>query len=523
MGLTIDFAGQSSGTEIQLCAGCHSRRQSLGPDSRVSGSAFSDDFRLALLRQGLYHADGQILDEVYVYGSFLQSKMQARGVQCSDCHEPHGLSTRAEGNALCVECHNPNGNPRFPSLKNALFDGPEHHFHEPGRAGALCVNCHMPAQTYMVVDPRRDHSFRVPRPDLSVALGAPNACTNCHRDRDDVWAAEQVKGWYPEGRGGSPHFASVLAAGRNGNQRAGLLLSTLATDESQSAIVRATALDLLRGYDPLNAGGLTDLLTDETPLVRRAAVRLQELAPVQARVARLLPGLEDPARSVRIEAARLLLDITPQALPAQAGPALEAAITEYQASLFATSDFPETQANLGGLAYRVGNFRAAEMALRSALEMDPYFGQVWVQLGELLQSSGHSAEAIKTLRDGVAKLPDEGPLHNGLGLLLAEQGSFAESAESLKQAAELMPENARVRYNLSLALERLGETEAAGSAMREALARAPRDPDIIYAMGLHLMNAGDLTQAETLASRLLELFPTSTAGQQLFDEIRRRR
>ena len=523
VGFTISFHRNSPKTETELCAGCHSRRQSLGPDSRVPGSTLSDDFRLALLRQGLYHADGQILDEVYVHGSFLQSKMHAKGVRCSDCHEPHDLSTRAEGNDLCVACHNPIGNPRFPSLKKALFDGLEHHFHELGSPGALCVSCHMPARTYMVVDPRRDHSFRVPRPDLSVTLGTPNACTACHDDRDDLWAAGQVRAWYPGGRSGTPHFASTLAAARNGSHDAGLRLSALAADRTQSAIVRATALDLLLGYDPLNASGLADLLTDEAPLVRRAAVRLQGLAPPRLRVIRLLPRLKDPVRLVRIEAARLLLGVPPAAIPTDFRPTFAAAVFEYQASLLATADFPETQANLGGLAYRIGNTQAAEEAFRTALEMDPYFAQVWVQLGELLHAGGRSREALSTLREGVSKVPDEGLLHNALGLLLAEQGALADSAESLKRAAEHMPGNARVRYNLSLALERLGEIEAAGAAMHEALERAPDDPDIIYALGVHLLKTGDLDKAEAQASRLLELFPARSEGKQLLDEIRRQR
>ena len=43
-------------------------------------------------------------------------------------------------------------------------------------AGAQCVACHMPTETYMQVDPRHDHSLRVPRPAQTVALGVPNAC-----------------------------------------------------------------------------------------------------------------------------------------------------------------------------------------------------------------------------------------------------------------------------------------------------------------------------------------------------------
>ena len=141
--------------------------------------------RVALLEPGLYHPDGQILEEVYVYGSFVQSRMHSAGVTCSDCHDPHALNVRSAGNALCSRCH-----------QSAAYDTPAHHFHEPESTGASCVECHMPATTYMVNDPRRDHSIRVPRPHLSVQLGTPNACTDCHTDRSADWAAGFVDLWY---------------------------------------------------------------------------------------------------------------------------------------------------------------------------------------------------------------------------------------------------------------------------------------------------------------------------------------
>ena len=156
---------------------------------------FLDAYLPALLEPGLYHSDGQIDGEVYEYGSFLQSRMHAASVTCSDCHDPHSLKLRAEGNALCAQCHLPE-----------RFDLSAHHNHEPGSAGAQCVNCHMPTKTYMVVDARRDHSIRVPRPDLSISLGTPNACTPCHADRPAQWAAEAVAGWYPGGRQTTPHY-----------------------------------------------------------------------------------------------------------------------------------------------------------------------------------------------------------------------------------------------------------------------------------------------------------------------------
>ena len=178
-GLIVDFRGHDSRYQVDTCARCHSRRRQVSAED-AHGRHLLDDFLPSLLRDDLYHADGQILDEVYVYGSFLQSKMYAAGVRCTDCHDAHSAGLKAPGNDLCVQCHQPHNNRRFATLKARHYDSTTHHFHPAGSPGAQCVNCHMPAKTYMVVDPRRDHSFRIPRPDLSVKLGTPNACTGCH-------------------------------------------------------------------------------------------------------------------------------------------------------------------------------------------------------------------------------------------------------------------------------------------------------------------------------------------------------
>jgi len=190
--------------ELDGCAACHSRRKVITRE-QSPGGPFLDGYLPALLEPGLYHTDGQIDGEVYEYGSFLQSRMHAAGVTCSNCHDPHSAKLRVEGNALCAQCHLPE-----------RFEAREHHHHEPGSAGAQCVNCHMPTKNYMVVDVRRDHSIRVPRPDLSAPLGTPNACTQCHAGRSADWAAQAVSAWFPRGRQTMPHFGTALHAGRSG-------------------------------------------------------------------------------------------------------------------------------------------------------------------------------------------------------------------------------------------------------------------------------------------------------------------
>ncbi len=406
-GLTIAFDRESASAEIELCAGCHSRREPLSDASPLPGTPFHDAYRLALLRDGLYHPDGSILDEVYVYGSFLQSRMYAAGVSCSDCHDPHRAQPMASGNAVCTTCHAPDGDTRFAALSSGLYHDPAHHFHEEGSAGALCVNCHMIERTYMGIDPRRDHSFRVPRPDLSVETGAPNACTDCHQDRDATWAAAEIAERFPERQQGEPHYAQALAKGRLDAAAAARDLLSIARDEALPGIVRATALDLLRGAGAAEyARRAQTLLSDPDPLVRAAAAALQALLPVEEQAAALRPALTDPRRAVRIAAARTLV-----AAPQQSDPTLAAevaaAMGDWQDSLMAKTDFPETHAAIGGSWLVMNNYRGAERAFQEAVRLDPQMVSAWSILIRMRAALGDRQGALRLLGEALAANPGE--------------------------------------------------------------------------------------------------------------------
>ena len=222
--------------ELDSCAGCHARRKVIAPDTGPA-THFLDSYLPSYLVAGAYHADGQIDGEDFEYGSFVQSKMHAAGVTCSNCHEPHSLKLRAEGNDLCAQCHMP-----------AKFDTTDHTHHPIGSPGAQCVSCHMPAKNFMVIDARRDHAIRVPRPDLTLSIGTPNACTGCHTDKTADWAAKAVASWYPHGRQTQSHYGIALEAGRVGARDAEKQLDALILDRSQPGIARGTALLLLPRY-----------------------------------------------------------------------------------------------------------------------------------------------------------------------------------------------------------------------------------------------------------------------------------
>ena len=393
---------------IQQCATCHSRREAHDDASPVPGTPYHDAYGLALLRPGLYHADGQIQDEVYVYGSFLQSKMYAQGVGCLDCHDAHTAELVATGNAVCTQCHSPAGNPGIPALARADYDTPDHHFHEPGTDGAQCKSCHAPERVYMGNDWRADHSFRVPRPDLSFGTGAPDACTTCHTDRDAVWAAAEIAARFPESEHRGPHYGLILAQGRADPAAAVDGLADLAADAAQPGIVRATALRLLQNAgDAAVAERLVPLLADEDALVRGAAVGLQRSADAQDRVLRLLELLSDPSRTVRTEAAQALIDAPVVRLPRATQAALDAAVAEWQSAMSSRLDFPETHLQLGGWALTLRNTPAATQAFREVVRLDPQRADAWVMLVRIAAASEGADAARAALDDALAAVPDD--------------------------------------------------------------------------------------------------------------------
>ena len=404
-GLTVDLSDLSPETEIQQCAGCHSRREAFGDGNPLPGTPYHDAYRLALLRNGQYHADGSIRDEVYVYGSFLQSKMYAKGVRCSNCHEPHSGQLKAEGNAVCTQCHSPAGNQRFPSLRKALYDDPAHHFHEQGTDGAQCKSCHMIERTYMQVDGRRDHSFRVPRPDLSDETGTPNSCTDCHADKPASWAAAEIARRYPDSKYRGPHFAQTFSAAWNDptSQLADLL--KIASDPNQAGIVRATAVELLRSGGVDAAAQTISLLRDSDPLVREAAVGVQTAASPQDRVQRLAPLLADQYKSVRMAAARALLGAPVRAIDPAASEKFTTAAAEWQDSLNNKADFPETHLILGGIALTLRNFQAAEQAFRETTRQDPQLVDAWVMLVRIRAAFGDVTGARAILKEAMVNNP----------------------------------------------------------------------------------------------------------------------
>lgn len=493
--------------EIEVCAQCHARRAQIAEGWRA-GAAFMDHYLPALLTPGLYHADGQQRDEVFVWGSWLQSRMHAKGVTCSDCHDPHTQKPRAEGNAVCGQCHAP-----------GRYAAASHHRHAPASAGAQCVACHMPQTTYMVVDPRRDHSLRVPRPDQSVALGVPNACNQCHTKQDAAWAAAALRGWLGRDARGFQTFATTFHAAESGRAGAAASLRALAGDLAQPAIVRASALERAAGAGALDVATLQRAARDAQPLVRLAAVRATEGLPAQQQPAVLAPLLGDTVRAVRIEAARALAGQQERLDPAQRA-AWQAAAEEYLATLRYTADRPEARTALGSFHARAGRHEDAQAAFRQALALDAAHVPAYLNAADALREQGREDEAMAMLKAGLAQLPSNAALHHALGLSLVRQGRTRDALAALQTAVRNAPDDAHFTYVYAVALNSAGRSADAQRVLAQAAARWPADRNLLFALATMQRDAGSIDAARATVARLVAAHPEDRDAAALAQQLR---
>ncbi len=495
--------------QIETCAKCHSRRaRNLAPSSH-GGDRYLDHYLPALLddrffdEEGqsdwVYHCDGQLRPEHegYVYGSFLQSKMYRKGIRCTDCHDPHTTKVLAPGNKLCTRCHTP-----------GKYDTPLHHFHEVNSKGSLCVECHMPETTYMEVDPRRDHSIRIPRPDLSVQLGTPNACNQCHTKKEETpqWAAAAVEKWYGESsqvKQRPEHFGVGIHAGReNQPGAASKLIKLLNRDSGEFDVgpfVRASAAALL-GQQPDRPAdrskirrALARALDDPEPLVRYGALRaLQNRGPQERR--RALSLLTDPFRAVRITAATAVAAGQPVRVPAELQDKLDKAIQEFQEGLLEAQDQPGAHYELGQLAYYSGDVAQAVQHYQNALKINPQFYVAREQLAATYEGQQNPQAAEKVLREGLEVLPDHPENNYALGLVLAHQPQGREEAlQLLAKAVQEAPDRPVYRYNYGLLLHQAGQAAQAVEQLTQAV---KADQGSVRAWHALALAAGDAKKPE---------------------------
>lgn len=501
---TMQMVGLNSKELVDACARCHARRENITLHHTPQGT-FLDHYFPQLITQDIYHADGQILDEDYVYGSFVQSKMYHNGVSCKDCHNPHSTERKFDDNRLCMQCH-----------EGTTYNVESHHKHQMGTEQALCINCHMPGKYYMGNDFRRDHSFRIPRPDLSLKYGTPNACAGCHKDKDDEWAYENFVKLYGEPK--KNHFSDKLAPGILGEAGGRDSLMLLAHDTIYPNIARASAVYNLRNYaNEINVSEVLKFLRDDSPLVKAAASDLVadlKLGTDHYKV--VLPLLKDTKRAVRVKAFFALSSVSYAKIPENYRDVYNKVKVEFANQLKATAEFTGGKMKRAHYYLNKGKPESAITALEEALVLDPINNIVRTTLANLyyqVKDYKKSEEAYKTILE---QEPGFGLTNYDYGLLLNELGRPKEAIVQLKLGLKYIPENDRIAYNLALLYFKNAQIKKATSVLNMQLKRNPNNTDLIYLMAYIYNEANQKEMAKKYAKQLLKLAPNSQQYQQFY-------
>ena len=569
----VNLKTTSNLPQVEMCAPCHSRRAELF-HGHEPNKRFDDHFACQLISDGIYHDDGQIREEDYVYGSFTQSKMFHRGIRCTDCHDPHTAKVKFNDNQLCTSCH------QHPAGK---YDSPSHHRHQTGSTGALCVECHMPATTYMDVDPRRDHSLRVPRPDLSVEFGTPNACTACHIDKEKLiglpkgesrnlkqyldWLvsaksgntivateldrvnqqmADAFKEWYPDAASNPKRsmYYEQLTKGKAGQSDSPDILKSLALDRSAPAIFRASALESglrLADHD-FSATGLS-ALKDSDPKVVAAALRILDrkisniindasyrrvrtdaTREIRKLIRPINALLDHSSRRVRLETARVIANIPGDWRSELSGTfdrqLFEKSLDDYKTSIRAISDRGENHAVLATMYEMEGAQGKAESAYRTAIAVDKRLTGPRTNLAAIIDRQAEE------LRDRIIRSPKSNQniaLGKKIDDLTAEALRLRTEENQLlsreiERAGDLAAaHDVHYRYGLSCYL--MGKPELAEKHLNQAYEFNPSTENYALAMATFHFQEEEYAKALKYSKALLQLAGENPGYQRLHEQI----
>ncbi|WP_035483870.1 tetratricopeptide repeat protein [Gaetbulibacter saemankumensis] len=502
-------AGTSPKSLVDQCARCHMRREQISEYFNFKGTML-DHYFPQLLGDNLYYPDGQILDEDYVYGSFVQSKMYQNGVTCTNCHDPHSLKLKFDGNNLCAQCHIPSS-----------YDTPKHHFHETGTDGAQCINCHMTGRYYMGNDFRRDHSFRIPRPDQSIKYGTPNACIGCHEDKDNEWAWAEYQKLF--GQPNTKHFSDLLAPGLTGHEKGMASLMELAHDTIYPDIARASAVSAMNNY--LDSNSIEEMLTflnDESPLVKAATLDVLGNINVTDYNNYFLPLLKDNKRSVRVKAFFALGALDAMLVPENYKEDYEKVKQEFETNLNITSDFVGGRIKRANYLIKKGDLQGAIKGYESALEIDNINNIVRTNLANLYYRNGQFDRAEDAFKTIIEQEPEFGQTYYSYALLLGELNRIDEAITQMKLAIKYMPVNVRLYYNLCLLYDKVNNLSEAESVAVKGLKVEPNNDSLLYVLAYIYKKGNQIEKAKNIARRLVELYPNNQDYQAFYNQLNRK-
>jgi len=378
----------------------------------------------------------------------------------------------------------------------------------------------MHERTYMVVDPRRDHSIRIPRPDLSDKLGTPNACNQCHQDKSTKWATDYLRQWYGDDLLNKPHYGETFWAGRMMYPEAQQELLRLGADQDQPPMVRATAISLLGGYPNASTSQLLEqTVVDPVPLVRYATMTVVEYAEPEFISKLAVPRLTDSVKLVRLMAANSLAGVPRNLIPEEALQALNTALEEYNASLMINADHPTTHLNFGNLYLNAGNYEKAEASYKEAIELEPGLVGPYINLADLYRRLERDDEGEKVLKSALDKYPALAAIHYSLGLLKVRMGDNVEAMVYLENAIKYAPDDPHYSYVYAIGLNSQQQPQEALKILKRAVKQHPYDRNILYSLATISMENGMSQEALQYVEKLVEYYPEDPNYQQVLNTL----
>lgn len=492
--------------QINTCAPCHARVSEISP-KHIDSKEIMDNYIPQIPDTEFFHADGQVDDEDYIYTSFLQSKMYSNGVKCSNCHNPHSTKLKHIGNQTCVQCH-----------VQKKYDTPKHTFHPIGSTGASCVNCHMPGKIYMGNDLRHDHSFRVPRPDLSVKYGTPNACSNCHKDKSDKVLADAVIKWYGPTR--KHHFADDLIPGSKLDANSESHLTQLINTPTTPDIIKATAVFYLGSINTQTSlNTLLSCLNHKDAQVRYRALRSLSIFPPNNWIENVGPLLSDKVRAVRIAAADLFIGLPKDQIPSQYASTFETAHSELVSYLKYQTDFSVGNIMLADYYLKIQDYVNAESFYLKGLKKDSKINYAWLNLSSLYNAVGKNDASLQVLQKALKNDPNNERIYYNLALLYNEMSNAAAAESSFAKAVALKSQNPRVYYNYGLMLNGKKKFKEAEAVLQKGIAINPATPDLYYALTFVYIQSENKAKAQQTVFKLKQLDPNNPNYQELFKNL----
>jgi Tfp pilus assembly protein PilF len=496
---------KNSGQTAQLnaCAPCHARISEIN-GSHLNSKELMDNYIPQIPDTESFFADGQVDDEDYIYTSFLQSKMYAKGVKCNDCHNPHSTKLKRTGNLNCVQCHVPK-----------KYDTPTHTFHPKGSKASECISCHMPGKVFMGNDLRHDHSFRVPRPDLSVQYGMPNACSNCHKDKSEKELASAVNKWYGPKR--VYHFAEDLIPGSKMDGKSEKHLQSLIDNKFVPKIIKATATFYL-GSIPTQSSLKTLLqrLKSKDAQNRYRALRSLDNFPSSEWQDAVGPLLSDKVRAVRIAAADLYILIPSDQVSEHYVKSFKSAQKELEQSLTYQTDFAVGNVMLADYYMKLERHAEAEKYYLKGLKKDSKMNYALLNLATLYNIQGKNAQSLKTFEQAKKNDPNNERIYYSMALLYNEMNNLPAAEQSFAKAVALQSTNPKVYYNYGLLLNGNRKFKEAATVLNKGIAIAPSSPELYYALTYVYIQSNQLAKAKQSAIQLKQLDPNNPNYQQMF-------